>query len=348
MKYIKFSIAVIVISFVVLGMLNGVIMTFSKGSGIVIEVVLYLLPLIVTILLIQYSWKKIVKEAEPSETDEKAKNMLKGVNQTINAVLKREDSVTVSDQEESIYEQVADELANNIKKEGLWLKAVEQAEGDEKKIQSLYIKYRAQAIRKSKLQEERILNRLENEDLQNNKEEDKPESYFKQLSQAEIDFINRRESSVKKQKGSNEVYETADNSLKATVAFIIFGVVFIMFYKFILVGEVYPTTTEEESETTVNRSKKVLEIDSLKWMDVSDLNYSLFSLDEAKRSCADIGMRLPTTQELQYIVRDKDKNHGMTTAGYISSDGFVVNFKDQSVYASGGYKYHVRCVADDN
>jgi len=153
LKYVKFSIAVIIILFVVLGILNGIVQsiilprTSTDTSSIMVDVILYLLPLVTTYLLIQYSWKKIVKEAEPSETDEKAKNMLKGVNQTINAVLKKEDSVTVSDEEESIYEQVAEELANNIKKEGLWLKAVEQAEGDDRKIKPLYIKYRVQSIK---------------------------------------------------------------------------------------------------------------------------------------------------------------------------------------------------------
>ena len=59
----------------------------------------------------------------------------------------RTSNYTVTEEEEAIYEQVAKELANNSRKEGLWLKAEETTEGDENKTRALYIKYRSQAIK---------------------------------------------------------------------------------------------------------------------------------------------------------------------------------------------------------
>jgi hypothetical protein len=48
--------------------------------------------------------------------------------------------------EEQAYESVAAELASGVRKEGLWMKAVADAEGDEPRAKALYIRYRAHAI----------------------------------------------------------------------------------------------------------------------------------------------------------------------------------------------------------
>lgn len=48
--------------------------------------------------------------------------------------------------EEQAYEKVATELAENIRKEGLWAKALSVCEGDEAKCKALYINYRAKQI----------------------------------------------------------------------------------------------------------------------------------------------------------------------------------------------------------
>jgi hypothetical protein len=48
--------------------------------------------------------------------------------------------------EEQIYEAVAQELASGVRKEGLWLKAVADAEGSDSRAKALYIRYRAQAM----------------------------------------------------------------------------------------------------------------------------------------------------------------------------------------------------------
>ena len=55
-------------------------------------------------------------------------------------------SQNISPQEELAYEKVAAELAENIRKEGLWAKALSVCEGDEAKSKALYISYRAQQI----------------------------------------------------------------------------------------------------------------------------------------------------------------------------------------------------------
>lgn len=57
------------------------------------------------------------------------------------------ESYKVSEYEESIYNEVAEELSNNFRKEGLWLKAIQNTDGDENRALSLYIKYRSEAIK---------------------------------------------------------------------------------------------------------------------------------------------------------------------------------------------------------
>ena len=69
------------------------------------------------------------------------------------------DNYKVSEYEESIYNEVAEELSNNIRKEGLWLKAIQNTDGDEARALSLYIKYRSEAIkveRKKRLEQKRL------------------------------------------------------------------------------------------------------------------------------------------------------------------------------------------------
>ena len=48
--------------------------------------------------------------------------------------------------EEKVYEAVAQELESGVRREGLWLKAIANADGDETKAKALYIRYRAQAL----------------------------------------------------------------------------------------------------------------------------------------------------------------------------------------------------------
>lgn len=55
-------------------------------------------------------------------------------------------TVNTTIDDEAIYNQIANELAEGVKKEGLWLKALEQANGDESKTLPAYIKYRRQSI----------------------------------------------------------------------------------------------------------------------------------------------------------------------------------------------------------
>lgn len=58
----------------------------------------------------------------------------------------------VTKDEEALYEEVASELANNIRKEGLWLKAIQNTDGNENRALSLYIKYRSESIKDEKAQ----------------------------------------------------------------------------------------------------------------------------------------------------------------------------------------------------
>lgn len=50
-------------------------------------------------------------------------------------------------QEEKLYEQVAQELESGERRDGLWVKALANAQGVEEKAQGLYIRYRVQSIK---------------------------------------------------------------------------------------------------------------------------------------------------------------------------------------------------------
>lgn len=49
--------------------------------------------------------------------------------------------------EEQIYEQVAIEISNGDKRDGLWAKALADSDGSLEKLKGLYIKYRVQSIK---------------------------------------------------------------------------------------------------------------------------------------------------------------------------------------------------------
>ena len=49
--------------------------------------------------------------------------------------------------DEILYEYVLEELEGNIKKKGLWAKAYANSDGDDSKIEPLYMQYRVQAIK---------------------------------------------------------------------------------------------------------------------------------------------------------------------------------------------------------
>lgn len=49
--------------------------------------------------------------------------------------------------EESLFQQVADEIGQGIRREGLWAKALANAQGSPELARSLYIKLRVQALK---------------------------------------------------------------------------------------------------------------------------------------------------------------------------------------------------------
>ena len=52
----------------------------------------------------------------------------------------------LDDIDDEVYESIADELKNSKRKEGVWLKALNNSDGNENKALTLYTKYRAKAI----------------------------------------------------------------------------------------------------------------------------------------------------------------------------------------------------------
>jgi hypothetical protein len=59
----------------------------------------------------------------------------------------RKSSASSRHVEEKLYEDVAKELSANIRREGLWVKAIGQSLGDEKKTEALYIQLRVQSLK---------------------------------------------------------------------------------------------------------------------------------------------------------------------------------------------------------
>lgn len=49
--------------------------------------------------------------------------------------------------EEKLYEQVAQDLAQGKRREGIWAKALANSNGSQSQAQSLYIKYHVQALK---------------------------------------------------------------------------------------------------------------------------------------------------------------------------------------------------------
>lgn len=322
MKYVKFSISVIVILFG-FGMMQGVINTtiiprLSEEPNALVDVIFYLVPLIITYLLIQYSWRKIIKEAKNEEKNLSSVDLFQSVKKSIDTIRSKGSMSKITIEEESIYEQVAEELASNIKKEGLWLKAIEQSEGDEKKTHSYYIKYRVESIKK---------------DLQQKLAEQQ-----QRLSEAELQIISNMGTIHRSENKRFQNYkEDVVNVFKAIAA--TFAFIFII----ALISSIF----ENNKENKVT-SKIIPEISNLRWMDVPACTSSLHSTHGAQTYCSDYEMRLPTKDELILLLNYKDRLEYVNDAGYITEDGSVVNFKDHSVYDSGGFGYLVRCVSDVN
>jgi|TARA_R110000787_G_scaffold13751_5_gene42861 hypothetical protein len=64
--------------------------------------------------------------------------------------------------EEKLYEVVANELQNGVRRNGLWAKALAKSQGDESKAKALYISYRVQSLKdESEISEARKEHELE-------------------------------------------------------------------------------------------------------------------------------------------------------------------------------------------
>ena len=59
--------------------------------------------------------------------------------------------------EEKVYEQVYEEVANGIKREGIWFKALSESDGEESKAKGLYVKYRVRSLIDELIVTEKIL-----------------------------------------------------------------------------------------------------------------------------------------------------------------------------------------------
>ena len=65
--------------------------------------------------------------------------------------------------EEKLYEMIAEELSRDEKRVGLWTKALGNAEGDEGKVEGLYIEYRLQSMKDEATVLEAVIRAVEEE-----------------------------------------------------------------------------------------------------------------------------------------------------------------------------------------
>ena len=106
--------------------------------------------------------------------------------------------------EEKLYEQVAQELNDGKRREGIWAKAIANSNGSDDKAKSLYIKYHVQAIKDesivtSKLYEEQQKLSTEDEILKAQSIESerlrklKVQERISNQTEEEKEYLNRKE-----------------------------------------------------------------------------------------------------------------------------------------------------------
>ncbi len=83
------------------------------------------------------------------------------------------------------------------------------------------------------------------------------------------------------------------------------------------------------------------------WQDSQDNMTVKLSLSDGKKYCEKSGFFLPSLDDLKKLYHNKNKLKYSSDVGYLADNGDVVNFKDGSVYNSGGYAYHIRCKVDN-
>ena len=117
----------------------------------------------------------------------------------------------VSKYEESIYNEVAKELSNDIRKEGLWLKAIQNTEGDENKALALYIKYRSEAI---KVEKEKIIQEKKDEELRNIAYDKKiQEKIIRDREKSLVLFLQQNNMTLTKRISNTKVKANVENSI---------------------------------------------------------------------------------------------------------------------------------------
>jgi len=101
----------------------------------------------------------------------------------------------VSEYEESIYNEIAEELSNGIRKEGLWIKAIQNTDGNESRALSLYIKYRSESLKVEKLKiiDENKKLIVQEKIIESERQKSKHKDRFKNLTQEQKDNLMQKE-----------------------------------------------------------------------------------------------------------------------------------------------------------
>ena len=79
------------------------------------------------------------------------------------------------------------------------------------------------------------------------------------------------------------------------------------------------------------------------WQDTQNNVTKQVNIYEAKQYCKSKNMIVPPLYTLKVLYNQKENLKYYKKVGYLADNGMVVNFKDGSVYDSGGYRYNIRC-----
>lgn len=96
-----------------------------------------------------------------------------------------------SEAEETLYEQVAAEIANDDVRRGLWLKATTEAQGDKSRAQAFYVKYRVAQLR----QEQRAAQERAEKELRETHERDRAER-LQEAAEVRTEILRLRDASM--------------------------------------------------------------------------------------------------------------------------------------------------------
>ena len=124
--------------------------------------------------------------------------------------------------EEKLYEQVAQDLAQGKRREGIWAKALANSNGSQSQAQSLYIKYHVQALKDELHVENEISQQAtQNEPKEPRKTQSDYDSYEEYIKDMIVQNTKAKEGTHKSVLSSGSFAGTIKNYILMSVVFIV-------------------------------------------------------------------------------------------------------------------------------